>query len=204
MGRVRPPSGRISSHRDFGDHTTRLGFRQTQQRRCTVGALSNSGDGALGLRGRSVVPMGTPSTLPVSAEPRVTSDFEFDVRVLVIDDRHDRRQLMGHVVEQGGQSVIVVGYGDSPASALDAVDRLRANAVLLEMQPPFAQVLDAISDLRYHHPALRIVVCSFHQDPRTQRAALARGADAYLLKPFSPRDLHPLLQSPKQNSSRQS
>jgi DNA-binding NarL/FixJ family response regulator len=122
---------------------------------------------------------------------------------LVIDGRHDRRQLMRFVVEQGGDDVTVVGYADGPATALEAVDRLDATAVLLEIQLPVSQGLDTISALRLEHPALRIIVCSFHHDAATKRAALDRGADAYLIKPLSPRDLHPLLRSPQLESAGQ-
>jgi DNA-binding NarL/FixJ family response regulator len=126
--------------------------------------------------------------------------LSFDVRVVVIDGRHDRRELMRYVVEQGGPDVSVVGYADGQASAVEAVNRLTANAVLLEIQLPVAEGLDTISRLRHNYPALRIIVCSFHQDPNTKRAALARGADAYLIKPLSPRDLHALLRSPERSS----
>jgi DNA-binding NarL/FixJ family response regulator len=145
--------------------------------------------------------MGTRTISTVSDDPGGPSGFAADVRVLLIDDRRDRRQLMGHVVEQGGQHVTVVGYEDSAASAVDAVDRLGATAVVLEMQPPVTPILDAIGALRHDHPALRIVVCSFHHDPTTKLEALTRGADAYVVKPLSPRDLHPLLRSPGLNSS---
>ena len=121
--------------------------------------------------------------------------FDFGVRVVVIDDRHDRRQLMSYVVEQAGDDVRVVGYADGPVSAVEAVDRLNANAAVLEIQLPVLQGLDTISALRDDFPALRIIVCSFHQDGTTKRAAQARGADAYLVKPLSPRDLHRLLRS---------
>ena len=137
--------------------------------------------------------MGTLATSTASADPSVASNIDFDIRVVVIDDRHDRRQLMSFVVEQAGDDVSVVGYADGPVGAVDAVDRLGANAVVLEIQLPVAQGLDTISALRDDFPALRIVVCSFHQDSTTRRAALARGADSYLAKPFSPRDLHQLL-----------
>ena len=137
--------------------------------------------------------MGTPTLSPGSAAASVTSQVECDVRVLVIDDRYDRRQLMGYVVEQGGADMSVIGYADGPVSAVEAVNRLNANAVILEIQLPIAQGLDTISALREDFPALRIVVCSFHHDATTKRSALARGADAYLVKPLSPRDLHQLL-----------
>jgi len=128
-----------------------------------------------------------------SADPSVISNIDVDVRVVMIDDRHDRRQLMSYVVEQAGDDVTVVGYADGPVSAVEAVDRLKANAVVLEIQLPVTQGLDTISALRDDFPDLRIVVCSFHQDATTKRAALARGADAYVVKPLSPRDLHQLL-----------
>ncbi len=118
-----------------------------------------------------------------------------DVRVVVIDDRQDRRQLMSYVVEQAGDDVSVVGYADGPVSAVEAVDRLHANVAVLEIQLPVIQGLDTISALREDFPALQIVVCSFHQDGTTKRAARARGADAYLVKPLSPRELHRLLRS---------
>jgi DNA-binding NarL/FixJ family response regulator len=138
-----------------------------------------------------------------SADPSVTSNIDFDVRVVVIDDRHDRRQLMSYVVEQAGDDVSVVGYADGPVRAMDAADRLGVNAAVLEIQLPVGQGLDTISALRDDFPALRIVVCSFHQDPTMKRAALARGADTYLVKPLSPRDLHRLLRPAPRNASGQ-
>ena len=45
-------------------------------------------------------------------------------------------------------------------------------------------------------PLLRIVVCSFHNEAATRESALARGADIYLTKPISPRDLYRVLRPP--------
>jgi len=100
---------------------------------------------------------------------------------------------MGHVVQQAGHNMAVVGYADSPASAVEAVERLGANTVLVEIQLPVPQGLDTVSALNLAYPDVRIIVCSFHQDAATRQAALERGADAYLVKPVSPRDLHACL-----------
>ena len=137
--------------------------------------------------------MGTPTTSTITADPDIISSSE--VRVLVVDGRQDRRQLMGHVVQQGGYNMTVVGYADDPASAVEAVERLGANAALIEIQLPVPQGLDTISALNLAYPDLRIIVCSFHQDAATKRAALDRGAEAYFVKPVSPRDLHTCLRS---------
>ena len=132
------------------------------------------------------------TTSTVSADPGVIPGPDLEVRVVVIDDRHDRRQLMSFVLEQAGD-VTVVGYADGPLSAVEAVDRLGANAVVVEIQLPVTQGLDTISALRDDFPALAIIVCSFHTDAPTKRAALDCGADAYLVKPVSLGDLRAVL-----------
>ena len=158
------------------------------------------GGGSLGLRGRSAVPMGTPlTTSAVSADVGVSSSPDFEVRVVVVDGRHDRRELMKYVLEQA-ENVVVVGYADGPVSAVEAVDRLRANAVVLELQLPVIQALDTISVLRDDYPALAIIACSFHATAVTMQAALDRGADAYLAKPFSVRDLRAALRKALQRT----
>ena len=165
---------------------------------------SSSGDRRLGLRGRSAVPMGTPTTASVvTADLGVSPSPDFKARLVVIDGCDDRRQLMTHVLEQVGD-VLVVGHADGPVSAVEAVDRLQADAVLLEIQLPLTQGLDTISALRDDFPALAIIVCSFHASTATKRAALDRGADAYLVKPVSLRDLCAVLQpAPRRSKSLQ-
>ena len=139
--------------------------------------------------------MGTPFTASaVTAAPGVTQGSEIVVRLVVIDGRADRRQLMTYVLEQTGE-VVVLGYADGPVSAVEAVGRLCANAVVLEIQLPVTQGLDTISALRDDFPALAIIVCSFHANAATKQAALDRGADAYLVKPVSLRDLRAAIKS---------
>ena len=139
--------------------------------------------------------MGTPFTASTAtADVGVAPTPDLGVRLVVVDGRIDRRQLMTYVLEQAGE-VSVVGYADGPVSAVEAVDRLRADAVLLEIQLPVTQGLDTISALRDDFPDLAIIVCSFHASSATKQAALDRGADAYLVKPFSLRDLRAVLSS---------
>jgi DNA-binding response OmpR family regulator len=38
-----------------------------------------------------------------------------------------------------------------------------------------------------------VIVCSFHASAQTRADAAERGADAYLTKPLSPRELYPVL-----------
>lgn len=93
------------------------------------------------------------------------------------------------LVESGERAGTVVAQADSPATALAAADRYDPDVVVLEIQMPIAAGLAAVAGLRAAHPSLVIVVCTFHRDPSTRRQALVAGADVYLAKPVSARDL---------------
>jgi two-component system response regulator YesN len=111
------------------------------------------------------------------------------VRVLLVDNQHDRRQLMRYVVGLGPDDRDVVGNAESPSTAVRAVTDLAVDAALVEIQMPLEAGLATVSALRDGFPGLRIVVCSFHREPATMESALARGADAYVVKPLSPAEL---------------
>jgi ActR/RegA family two-component response regulator len=63
------------------------------------------------------------------------------------------------------------------------------------VQMPLAEGLGLIAELRAAHPSLLIVVCTFHADRATQLQAHSAGADSYLVKPASARDLRRALGS---------
>lgn len=111
------------------------------------------------------------------------------LRVVIVDTRHERRQVMRHLAEHCGAELVVVGSVESADEALASVTSSRANAVIVEIQLPIADGLETISKLRTAHAELGIVVCSFHATAATRRDALALGADVYLSKPVSAREL---------------
>jgi DNA-binding NarL/FixJ family response regulator len=111
-------------------------------------------------------------------------------RVVLVDVRAERRQLMRHVVEGGETGALVVAEADSESAALLMVEQQHADAVVLDIQMPVQQGLETVAALRSKFSRLAIVVCSFHLDRGTRELALAQGADVYLAKPISPRELN--------------
>lgn len=118
------------------------------------------------------------------------STVETPPRVLLVDDRSERREVIRVLVETGGSAGTVVAQADSPAAAVAAAGRTEPDVAVLEIQMPVAAGLAAIAGLRAEHPSLLIVVCTFHANPSTRRQALAAGANAYLGKPVSAREFH--------------
>lgn len=117
-------------------------------------------------------------------------------RIVVVDTHHDRRQLMSYVLALGSDKQAIVTYAEGPESAVAAVERVAADAALVEVQIPIADGLETVAALRNASPDLRIVVCSFHAEAATVASALALGADDYLKKPLRPVELYQSLRSP--------
>jgi DNA-binding NarL/FixJ family response regulator len=111
------------------------------------------------------------------------------VRVLLVDARHERRRVMRLVIESGAHGGTVVAQTETADGAVAALDHAVIDAAVVEIQMPVEAGLAAVAALRAARPALAIVVCTFHGDASTRERALAAGADAYLVKPVSARDI---------------
>jgi len=107
------------------------------------------------------------------------------LRVMLVDARPERRELIRHLVQGTGLAGIDVGEAGSGAEAVELLDRADRDVAVVEIQMPVNEGLETIAALRRRSPALRIVVCSFHGDRATKELALGGGADVYLDKPVS-------------------
>lgn len=111
-------------------------------------------------------------------------------RVVLVDSRDNRRQLMRLVVSGNDDKAILVGEADSRTAAVTVVERENADVVLLDVQMPVSEGLATIVALRERYPRLGIVACSFDLDSTTVQQALEAGADACLAKPVNRTDIH--------------
>lgn len=126
-----------------------------------------------------------------------TTEHEEDrnaLRVVLIDTRPERRQLIRELVQSTGLTATDIGEAASTAEAVELLDLEDRDVALVEIQMPVSQGLETIAALRSRSSGLRIVVCSFHRDPATKERALSQGADAYLDKPVSSGSLKGLFQ----------
>ena len=115
--------------------------------------------------------------------------LEAKAAVVLVDVRPERRGPMISVVQAAIGDGIVAQVGNTP-EALSAVERYDAHAAVVEVD---AGGLSVIAALRAAHPSLVILVCTFRSDPETRRQAEEAGADAYLLKPVSTREIRTAL-----------
>jgi two-component system alkaline phosphatase synthesis response regulator PhoP len=105
--------------------------------------------------------------------------------ILVVDDEPKITQLARDYLEHAGFGVLVAGDGPS---ALTAVRRQHPDLVVLDLGLPGLDGLDVTRELR-RDSAIPIVMLTARDDELDKLLGLELGADDYLTKPFSPREL---------------
>ncbi len=115
-------------------------------------------------------------------------------RVVLVDSRDNRRELMRLVVSGDDAKAILVGEAANKAVALEVVAREKADAVLVDVQMPIPEGLATVAALRKRYPRLGIIACSFDLDPLTVQRVLAEGADTCLANPVNRNDVHKALE----------
>ena len=133
--------------------------------------------------------------MPVDSPPLTVAR-----RVVLVDTRHERRDLMRWMVGGDDAIAMVVGEADSRDGALAVVEEKAADAVVLDVHMPVAEGLATISALRTRYPQIGIVVCSFDLDKATVQRVLEEGADGCLGKPVNRRDIHTALAGLRQDN----
>lgn len=102
-------------------------------------------------------------------------------RVVVIDDDEDFRDFIELMLEEDDRFT-VVGTAADGAEGVTLTDRLEPDVIVLDLQMPVLDGMQALPLLRRRAPDARIVVVSAFPDLVTLMDVLDRGADLYLDK----------------------
>ena len=107
-------------------------------------------------------------------------------RVLVVDDDVRLYELLASYLAQNGVSPAHANRG---SLALDLLGREAFDAVLLDVMMPEMDGLHVLRKLRDRWPGLPVIMLTAKGDETDRVVGLELGADDYLPKPFSPREL---------------
>jgi NarL family two-component system response regulator LiaR len=110
------------------------------------------------------------------------------IRVLIADDHGVVRQGLRTFLELQ-EEIAVVGEASDGEEAVDAVERLAPDVVLMDLVMPRLDGIEAIRRIRERSPGTRVIVLtSFAEDDKVFPAVRA-GAAGYLLKDVQPQEL---------------
>jgi DNA-binding response OmpR family regulator len=106
-------------------------------------------------------------------------------QILVVDDEPRIAEICRDYLERAGFTVIVAGNG---AEALTIARTRQPDLVILDLGLPKMDGLDVTRALR-KHSNVPIIMLTARVDERDKLVGLELGADDYVTKPFSPREL---------------
>jgi DNA-binding response OmpR family regulator len=106
-------------------------------------------------------------------------------RILVVEDEQSIRTIVEYALRDAGFSVVAAARGDD---ALDIVARDQIDLVVLDLMLPGLDGLEVCKRIRREH-GMPIIMLSARGEELDKVLGLELGADDYVTKPFSPREL---------------
>jgi DNA-binding NarL/FixJ family response regulator len=110
------------------------------------------------------------------------------IRVLIVDDHAIVRQGLRLLLE-GQPNIEVVGEAADGAMALQCIQRLAPDVVLLDLLMPVVSGIDVLHQIEIEGIKSKILVLTSSLDDQLVKQALASGATGYLLKTSRSREV---------------
>jgi two-component system, OmpR family, alkaline phosphatase synthesis response regulator PhoP len=107
-------------------------------------------------------------------------------RILVVEDDYAVQKALRRLFEAEGYSVQVAADGNL---ALEDFKSATPSAVVLDLRLPGLSGREVCREFKQHAPSVPIIVLSAASDVSDKVLLLELGADDYVTKPFSPREL---------------
>jgi DNA-binding NarL/FixJ family response regulator len=110
------------------------------------------------------------------------TDFDLNtIRIVVADDQNLIRQALQIYLQQE-HDLEFVGYAEDGNTALEAIEHLAPDVVILDLEMPGMDGLTTIQMIRERFPATKILVFSSHDERQNINLAVEAGAKGYLIK----------------------
>jgi DNA-binding NtrC family response regulator len=118
-------------------------------------------------------------------------------KILVVDDDENIRKVLQTILEDEGYIVDIAENGEK------AIDKTKAdfyNLALIDVRLPDMEGTELLSKMRDTTPKMRKVIITGYPTLQNAIAAVNKGADAYIVKPF---EVEKVLQTIKEQLKKQ-
>jgi HlyD family secretion protein len=110
------------------------------------------------------------------------------IRILLVDDQNIVREEIQALLETKPK-LQIVGTAEDGKSAIEQVEKLKPDLVLMDLEMPKLNGIDATKKICQQFPQTKVLVLSHHKEPKYILQALQAGAEGYLLKDTVAKDL---------------
>jgi DNA-binding NarL/FixJ family response regulator len=110
------------------------------------------------------------------------------LRILIADDHAILRRGLKDILHEEFPSAKIVDVADAD-ELLNKVKKEEWNVVITDVSMPGRSGLEALQEIKAHHPALPVLVLSIHPEEQYAIRVLKAGAAGYLNKDLAPEEL---------------
>jgi DNA-binding NtrC family response regulator len=118
-------------------------------------------------------------------------------RILVIDDDENIRKVLETILADEGYSVETA---ETAKKGIEKSEQAFFNLALIDVRLPDMEGIELLSKLRNTKPKMRKIIVTGYPTLQNAIAAVNKGADAYVMKPF---DVEKILQTIKEQLKKQ-
>ena len=108
------------------------------------------------------------------------------IRVLIVDDQAAMRQALVNAL-YFEDNITVVGTAQDGQEAITKTEELRPDVILMDIEMPRMDGLEATRQIKQKRPTIKIIVVS--SENRYKNVAIEAGASSFLLKPVETAEL---------------
>lgn len=128
------------------------------------------------------------------------SDEHEIIKVVIVDDLAEMRRLLRLILREKPY-VVVVGEAGDGREAIQIVGALRPDVVVMDVEMPRLDGIEATRKITELWPEVRIVGCTSLEDPRVQQAMYDAGAAGYMDKAQAFTLLAPMVEAAARSES---
>ena len=103
------------------------------------------------------------------------------IRTLIVDDQNLIREGIRMLLEKASE-IEIVGEASNGETALEKIQAIRPDVVLLDIDMPGINGLTVADRIRLKFPQVKVIMLSSHEERRYIQRATAVGAKGYLVK----------------------
>ncbi|MBW2084506.1 MAG: response regulator transcription factor [Deltaproteobacteria bacterium] len=110
------------------------------------------------------------------------------IRLLLVDDHKILRQSLSILLDKVSE-IEVVGQAEDGRQAVELVESLNPDVVLMDIAMPFLNGIEATRKIKKKHPEVKVLILSMYSDELYINKLLRAGASGYILKDAFKREL---------------